>query len=467
MVKGAVEVTPTFAAITMKAKQLAGLFIGLNNLNRHRFWKKRPLLITLFVMALVIAAYVFGLAYVQSHQYAFYEFDDLIQPRFIDVMIAGWLLFIYSSIGSFLNVVAWRMPRGEGIGGHSHCPRCVNRLKTRDNVPVLGWISLRGRCRFCSLPISRRYPIVEALVGITLTAVGIAQLYSLSLPGQTPHGHGGPLWAPRVTMTVLTILTYHTIALSTLWAFVLIRIDGTKLPRSLQWFAALVTIVPMLVHPIMMIVPWQANRPAPWLADRIHYDALMRIVTALVAAALFGRVLAKGLCPSADLKLDPLGRGTARLVDLIAMLSIPAILIGWQSMPALVIAAAILSFLLRPLLKTIPINDGPKGQIAQRGAYESFLFALPFALALHLVFWRVLWNTPYWPSDQSEPSVMIVAALLVLVVPLFVRESALPKGLVAESSNERISESADELPDDQGNGESDDGDASRDDAPSA
>lgn len=66
-------------------------------------------------------------------------------------------------IGSFLNVVVWRVPRGESIvSPPSACPGCATRILPRDNVPVLGWLVLRGRCRACGEPISPRYPIVEA-----------------------------------------------------------------------------------------------------------------------------------------------------------------------------------------------------------------------------------------------------------------------------------------------------------------
>ncbi|WP_253158876.1 A24 family peptidase [Stieleria tagensis] len=441
-------------------------------MNRHRLRKKLPLLGVLAWLAALLAGYVVGLAWFQAQIYPQYSFADLIVPRLIDATIVSWLIYFCSSIGSFLNVVAWRLPRGESIGGRSRCPRCACTLNSRDNVPVLGWISLGGRCRFCSLPISRRYPIVEALVGISLTVVGVCEIYSLSLPGQIMHWHGGPLWAPHVTPILLGILTYHAVLLSTLWGMALIRIDGARLPNGLTVFAALAAIVPMLAFPTLMIVPWQTTRPSLWSPHGLYFDAVMRVVTALVAAALFGRVLAKGLCPSADLKLNPLGSGTARLVDLIVMLSIPAILIGWQSMPALVIASAILAFLTRPLLNWIPINDGPKGQIAARGAMESFSFALPLATTLHLALWRMLWSDPYWPSDQSSRNVIIAAAAGVLLVPLFLRQrvavagptpvaqdDADPQPAITESTAiESAGDSADELPQDHGDGESDHGD---------
>ena len=65
-------------------------------------------------------------------------------------------------IGSFLNVVVWRVPRGESVvRPASACPGCGTPISNRDNVPVLGWLLLRGRCRTCGDPISRRYPLVE------------------------------------------------------------------------------------------------------------------------------------------------------------------------------------------------------------------------------------------------------------------------------------------------------------------
>src|SRR5947208_2722918 len=69
-------------------------------------------------------------------------------------------------IGSFLNVVAYRLPRGESLAHPpSHCPSCDAPIKPYDNVPVLSWLLLRGRCRACGATISPRYPLVEALTG--------------------------------------------------------------------------------------------------------------------------------------------------------------------------------------------------------------------------------------------------------------------------------------------------------------
>jgi leader peptidase (prepilin peptidase)/N-methyltransferase len=92
--------------------------------------------------------------------------------------------------GSFLNVVAYRLPRHQSlVAPASRCPKCGTPIKPYDNVPVVSWLLLRGRCRSCAAAISPRYPLVEALtaalcVGAVLThesAVGIAMSVVLIL----------------------------------------------------------------------------------------------------------------------------------------------------------------------------------------------------------------------------------------------------------------------------------------------
>jgi leader peptidase (prepilin peptidase) / N-methyltransferase len=77
------------------------------------------------------------------------------------------LLFVAGClIGSFVTVLAYRIPRGEGfVTGRSRCPSCRAQIGARDNVPVLSWLLLRGRCRSCGEPISIRYPLAEAGLG--------------------------------------------------------------------------------------------------------------------------------------------------------------------------------------------------------------------------------------------------------------------------------------------------------------
>ncbi len=85
-------------------------------------------------------------------------------------------------IGSFSNVLIWRLPRGENVAfPPSHCPKCDHQLGPLDLVPVLSWVSLGGKCRYCQAPISPRYPIIELITGLAYAA--LALLFPLSAVG--------------------------------------------------------------------------------------------------------------------------------------------------------------------------------------------------------------------------------------------------------------------------------------------
>jgi leader peptidase (prepilin peptidase) / N-methyltransferase len=91
-----------------------------------------------------------------------------------DQIIAVTIFFLGASIGSFLNVVIYRLPAGLSLlWPPSRCPKCGHQLGITENVPILGWLMLRGRCRHCHTKISARYPLVE-----TLTAIAFVFTYS-------------------------------------------------------------------------------------------------------------------------------------------------------------------------------------------------------------------------------------------------------------------------------------------------
>jgi leader peptidase (prepilin peptidase)/N-methyltransferase len=100
-------------------------------------------------------------------------------------LAAFFIAALGAIIGSFLNVVIFRLPREESIVfPNSRCPQCSTAIHAYDNIPVLSYLILRGRCRTCSAPISARYPAVEALTGILFVAVFLHDVYVRS--GPTP-----------------------------------------------------------------------------------------------------------------------------------------------------------------------------------------------------------------------------------------------------------------------------------------
>src|SRR5262245_33128213 len=98
-----------------------------------------------------------------------------------------WLVFLFcfgACVGSFLNVVIYRLPAGISvISPPSRCPTCGARLSWRENFPILGWIGLRGKCRHCGVRISPQYMIVE--LAIALLFAGLYALLYI-VPPSTP-----------------------------------------------------------------------------------------------------------------------------------------------------------------------------------------------------------------------------------------------------------------------------------------
>jgi leader peptidase (prepilin peptidase)/N-methyltransferase len=94
------------------------------------------------------------------------------------------LLFLFGlPLGSFYNVVAYRLPRGQTpwSPSRSYCPNCEVEISSRDNLPVVGWLILRGKCRNCGNPISWRYPAFEFITAVLFAACGLKFGWTLPL----------------------------------------------------------------------------------------------------------------------------------------------------------------------------------------------------------------------------------------------------------------------------------------------
>jgi len=139
-------------------------------------------------------------------------------------------------VGSFLNVVVWRLPRDESlVTPPSRCPKCGTRLAWRDNIPVIGWFLLGGRCRYCREPISARYPIVEAVTGLTFVLYYVS--YFILQQGPCPPVQ--PLvWRPLDMRLDWPIYLLHMYLLATLLAASLIDAELFIIPVELTWWAA-------------------------------------------------------------------------------------------------------------------------------------------------------------------------------------------------------------------------------------
>jgi leader peptidase (prepilin peptidase)/N-methyltransferase len=171
---------------------------------------------------------------------------------------------IGACVGSFLNVVVWRMPRGESlITPPSHCPHCNHPLKWYDNLPIIGWIKLGGRCRYCKEKFSIRYPIVEATTAALFVFYYVA-FYILQWRACSPlfspgHftidelGRAHPMMMGHWNLAdSWPIYALYMVLISGLFAASLIDAELFIIPLQIPWVIAVVAFV---IHLI-------ADRPA-------------------------------------------------------------------------------------------------------------------------------------------------------------------------------------------------------------
>lgn len=211
--------------------------------------------------------------------------------------------FVFGSmVGSFLNVVAHRVPLGLSVvRPRSRCPVCRTPVRAIDNVPIVSWLLLRGRCRGCKGAISIRYPTVEALVGLAAAyIVRVIVLRSGAEPGDpTPWIHAAAVFAVTAAMT----------------AAALIDIDHRILPDSItipgMWIApALCALVPELTL--------GAERAAPaWLPAGLPIRLAAAVVSVAGLAAGAGVVWSLGAVGSKVFGKEAMGFGDVKYLGMI------------------------------------------------------------------------------------------------------------------------------------------------------
>ena len=216
------------------------------------------------------------------------------------LVMFAWIGLLGAIIGSFLNVVVYRLPRGMSLSvPGSHCPKCNHAIRWYDNLPVVGWLKLRGRCRDCGTAISARYPLVEALVASMFVALAYVDLLYGTLDRDTAIEPAA--WAG---------FALHPLLLTTLLAAALIKYDAQPLPVRLFWPAVVVAIGVSIIWPAAFRLPlaWYPGdrfahleaSPLGWpeclgglVAGFIVGSILTMLIRSTGAASLFGNLTAE------------------------------------------------------------------------------------------------------------------------------------------------------------------------------
>jgi leader peptidase (prepilin peptidase) / N-methyltransferase len=228
-------------------------------------------------------------------------------------------------IGSFLNVVIYRVPAGLSIlHPPSRCPHCLRQLAPRDNIPIIGWFLIKGKCRYCHTPVSWRYPAIEAFTALLFWSV--AAYFGTSIP--------------------ILILCFYAAFLSWLLVLAMIDIDTMTLPNSLTQSGLVLGLI------------YQASL-AINNSDRF---ALPRLSLLGIGGAVLGVWLLDimRIAGRFFLQKEAMGGGDPKLAAMIGMW------LGWQNvLLTILIASAIgtlvgaIAIITKDLGKQQPIPFGP------------------------------------------------------------------------------------------------------------
>ncbi len=186
-------------------------------------------------------------------------------------LVIGWLAVMGGVFGSFINVVVYRLPRRMSLSRPgSQCPACGHAIRWRDNVPVFGWLMLRGRCRDCSAAISARYPLVEALVALTSALLAWAEAAPRVMP------ESGDVFTLN-----LGPFAFHLLLLCTLICAALMEFDGHRAPPRMLGLVLILGLAAPAVWP--EVRPAAALDASSW---RGLYDGVLGLLAAMLAGML-------------------------------------------------------------------------------------------------------------------------------------------------------------------------------------
>ena len=202
--------------------------------------------------------------------------------------IGLWLFAFGACAGSFMNVVIWRLPlRRSVVYPGSRCPNCGHAVRSYDNIPILNWFILRGRCRDCGIGISWRYPAVETLVAGLFVLVAL--LEPLRQGANLPHFPEASQYNWPGLISLWAMYAIQMLLLCTLICSVFMWFDGNW---PLEKLFAPVAIIALLA-PLL----WTELRPEQWIDGIVRLNARVAVATESVAAILFAGITAAIVAP--------------------------------------------------------------------------------------------------------------------------------------------------------------------------
>ncbi|RNC69870.1 MAG: prepilin peptidase [Desulfuromonadales bacterium] len=235
------------------------------------------------------------------------------------VILTIFSFILGAVVGSFLNVCIYRLPAGESVvSPPSRCPACGSRIRPWHNIPIIGWLILRGKCRDCGAPISPRYPLVELLNGLLTLALFLK-------------------FGPSPTFLVLFVFC------SALMAITFIDLDHQ--------------IIPDVISLPGIAVGFACSFVLPWLGWKSSLIGIVAGGGSLLLVAWLYEFLTKK---------EGMGGGDIKLLAMMGAF------LGWRAVPFIIFASSLIGSVIGVTLMLVQKKDGklaiPFGPFLAAGA---------------------------------------------------------------------------------------------------
>ena len=326
------------------------------------------------------------------------NWPEIIEQTCLQMITLLWFFMLGGSFGSFLHCLEYRVPRGISIAEQgSSCPGCHTKIKAWHNVPVFGWLLLRGRCAACGWSIPVRYPLAELVFGSVFVALLAVELIGggCNLPlvfAVQRVGVSETIWFPR--WNLIGFYTFHITLLMFLMTWCLFALDRFRVPRTLVVLGIVIGIVCPLVWP--HYYPLNAN--GLFNAANHRLPALLSELAGLGVGVFLGVLISRNRAEN----VYPGDRFAACTGSLLV-----GLFLGWQ----FAVGTAVIALLFR----SIGILT-PSAWYVHRWPVVIWL---TLATLVQLICWRLLLTFPLWPGNPLLGiGVMLYPLLMMLLSAL-------------------------------------------------
>lgn len=296
----------------------------------------------------------------------------------MSVFCLVWVFFVGSCFASFLNVVAWRVPRGKSILGSSHCPNCDVKLKfPTTNIPVLGWLKNGGRCVNCEVPIPVRYLVAELVLGFAFLILFLAMIATGGAtlpfrdPGVIPGNFAEHMLSPQIDL--LITLVFQLTLLSVIFTLAIAATEKFSAPTPIVLFGIISLIGFQSIYSLQPGIPdFRIDGVGKDANDGGLLDMFGAPIDFWISMVIGG--IASVLC----FLVIRLSKHSVLFGGFASLLLI-GISLGWQSVLSIsAITCAIL--------------------VISRIQFTSAIF---IGTLLHLCTWRLQLDCQWWPGPKS------------------------------------------------------------------